>query len=83
MKIIITNALEAGMPEDMIANCEYLLERRITKRHPNPVMGEKVDILYSESDPRMEKEDWGTDAYGVYFTIEEVGMNEIKLNLVY
>ena len=83
MKITITNALEADMPEEMIANCEYLLARRIQKNHPNPSEGEPVDILYSESDPRMEKEDWGADAYGIYFTIAEVGKDEIKLDLSY
>ncbi|HLP11033.1 MAG TPA: hypothetical protein VK177_03815 [Flavobacteriales bacterium] len=64
MKVIITNAQEAGMPQSMISNCEILLARRFRKLG---TVKPKIDILYSEKDPLMASEPWGEDAYGIYF----------------
>jgi len=81
MKIEITNAEEAGMPAEMIKNCEQLLAWRIEQKKPKS--GDPIDILYSESDPLMEKENWGGDAYGIYFTIVELSPKHAKIELEY
>ena len=91
MKIKVLNAEEAGMPADMIANCEQLLQRRITKKHTNIQSGDNVEILYSESDPLMTKENWGEDAYAIYYTVVDINPKgesdveklDIHLNLMY
>jgi hypothetical protein len=81
MKVEITQAVEAGMPAEMIKNCEQLLAWRIEKK--NPKAGDPIDILYSESDPLMEKEDWGGDSYAIYFTVLEISSTAAKIELSY
>ena len=73
MNIILTNAAEAGMPEDMIANCKTLIERRIQKKFGGtPTPGADVTILYSEKDPLGTTNEVDDHAYDIYFTVESV-----------
>ncbi|MBW1872694.1 MAG: hypothetical protein JRJ19_11555, partial [Deltaproteobacteria bacterium] len=60
MKIIVTGAEDAGMPEEMIKNSEKLLEWRIKEL---PKIGDEVDVLYSEKDPLMESNELDDEAY--------------------
>ncbi|MDX2070973.1 MAG: hypothetical protein SFV55_21265 [Haliscomenobacter sp.] len=73
MEIVLTNAEEAGMPEEMIGHCMQLLTWRIEKLYPGlPKAGDDLDILYSEKDPLMESEEVDDEAYAIYFTVAEV-----------
>lgn len=73
MEIILTNAEEAGMPEEMIGHCSQLLTWRIEKLYTGlPKAGDELDILYSEKDPLMESEEVDDEAYAIYFTVAEV-----------
>lgn len=89
MQIILTNAAEAGMPEEMIGHCEQLLAWRIEKLYPDlPNAGDELDVLYSEKDPLMESEEVDDQAYAVYFTVAEVEGNNredavVKVDLVF
>lgn len=89
MDVFITNWEEAGMPEEMKNNLERLASERIKKLSGNgnfkAEAGSPFEMLYSESDPFMEKENWGDDAYALYFTVMESNIHEgkqiIKLEL--
>jgi hypothetical protein len=78
MKIIINGADDAGMPEEMIKNCEKLVEWRIEEL---PKVGDDVDILYSEKDPLQESDELDDEAYAIYFSvskIEPVGEKDLE-----
>lgn len=71
MNIILTNGLEAGMPEVMIDNCRVLLERRIKKTFAEmPEPGTEVTILYSDQDPLGQSDVVDDTAYFIYFVVE-------------
>ena len=71
MNIILTNALDAGMPKPMIDNCIILLERRIKNTFTEmPGPGAEVTILYSENDPLGQPKEGDDEAYFVYFVVE-------------
>lgn len=77
MKIVLINAEEAGMPEEMQGHCLQLLEWRIKKVFSEvPEPGAEVDILYSEKDPLMESEEVDENAYSIYFTVENVELED-------
>ena len=72
MKITLTNALEAGMPEEMIENCRQLIERRIQDTMQElPAQGTDVTILYSDKDPLGKTDQVDDTAYFIYFTVEK------------
>jgi hypothetical protein len=73
MQVKIINADQAGMPNDMIANCEILLAKRFKKLGS---IEPEIDILYSEKDPLREKEPWGEDAYAIYFKTAKITPHE-------
>lgn len=90
MTILIPNATDAGMPEEMIGHCKQLLEWRIEKLYANkmPTAGDSLEVLYSEKDPLMESDEVDDTAYFVYFTIAEVEGDQlssanITIDLVY
>jgi hypothetical protein len=71
MKIILTNALDAGMPEPMMDHCRILLERRIKKTFSEiPGPGDEVTILYSDKDPLGQSNEVDDEAYLIYFVVE-------------
>jgi hypothetical protein len=69
MKVIVDGADDAGMPDDMIKNCEKLVEWRIKEL---PKVGDDVDILYSEKDPLMENDEVDDEAYAIYFSVAAI-----------
>jgi hypothetical protein len=73
MKIELTNAAEAGMPETMIGHCRELVARRLRQLFPGlPEPGADFEILYSEKDPLMEKAEPDDEAYFLYFSVASV-----------
>ena len=78
MQILITNAAEAEMPEEMQENCQTLLLRRINHLFPDsfPKEGESLTILYSEKDPLLQSEEVDDTAYFIYFDVEKVENGE-------
>lgn len=69
LKIILTNAAEAGMPADMIGHCEQLIAWRIEQKFAGlPTPGDDITILYSEKDPLMGTALVDDRAYMIYFT---------------
>lgn len=74
MKVILTNAAEAGMPNEMISHCEQLLQWRIAKLHGDglPEEGADIEILYSEKDPLQQSEEVDDEAYMIYFAVSKV-----------
>jgi len=77
MKVIVDGADDAGMPEEMIKNCEKLVERQIEEL---PKLGDDIDILYSEKDPLQESDEVDDQAYATYFSvaaIEPPGENDL------
>lgn len=79
MKIEIANAVELGMPEDMMANCKQLLEWRIQKIMTTiPEPGTNLEVLYSEKDPLGDSDVVDDEAYFVYFTIEAASGSSLE-----
>lgn len=74
MKIVLNNAAEAGMPEEMIGHCQQLLQWRIAKLYGNalPEAGSNIEVLYSEKDPLQESDEVDDSAYLIYFTVSNV-----------
>ena len=82
MKIIICNAEEAEIPEEMIQNFKKLIQLRIEEL---PEISDEIDIIYSEKDPLMDKGLWDTDdeAYTIYFSVVDIEpVNEDNLDKV-
>ncbi len=82
MEIVLTNAREAGMPEDMMKNCRTLIERRIQEAFAGKVEpGADVTILYSEKDPLGTSDAVDDQAYMIYFTVEKVSGEKVDVRL--
>ncbi len=73
MKIVLSNAAEAGMPADMIGHCTQLIAWRIERKFAGlPKPGDDITILYSEKDPLMETDRVDDRAYMIYFSVDRV-----------
>ncbi|OWY23394.1 hypothetical protein C7N43_03300 [Sphingobacteriales bacterium UPWRP_1] len=73
MKIVITNAEEADMPQEMADNCCQLIAWRIQKLYfllPN--IGDEITILYSEKDPLQTTDLVDDNAYFIDFEVMSV-----------
>jgi hypothetical protein len=82
MEIIMMNAREAGMPEEMISHCQTLIGRRIEKKFNGKVdAGADVTILYSEKDPLGTSDQVDDHAYDIYFTVEKVEGDKVHVRL--
>lgn len=82
MEIILTNAAEAGMPEDMMGHCRTLIGQRIDKKFAGKVnAGDDVSVLYSEKDPLGTSGEVDDTAYLIYFTVDHVEGDKVHVNL--
>lgn len=82
MEIVLTNALEMGMPEEMANHCRTLIQRRVMEKFDGKVKpGDDVTILYSEKDPLGESEEVDDTAYMIYFTVEAVTGEQVNVLL--
>jgi len=88
-EVTISNWEETGMPEEMKNNLEKLAAERIKKLKDNGNFkaeeGAPFELLYSECDPFMEKDNLTDDAFALYFTVKDSTIHEgkqiIKLEL--
>ena len=82
MEIILTNAGEAGMPEEMMGHCTTLIGQRIEKKFAGKVSaGDDVSVLYSEKDPLGTSGEVDDAAYLIYFTVDKVEGEKVYVNL--